>query len=57
MRRLVNEVCQICRKQMKSFFEVNSAYPVSEGKCCIYCNHTVVVPARVKHLRQVNADQ
>lgn len=37
--------CCICGKEIKGYS--NSAYPISDGKCCDSCNLNYVVPARI----------
>jgi len=37
--------CTICGKEIKGYG--NSAYPVTEGKCCEDCNMKVVLPVRI----------
>ena len=42
--------CCICGKQIKpvgTWTQGNNAQPVKDGRCCDYCNSTVVIPARI----------
>ena len=39
--------CSICGKEITDEFS-NNAQPVNDGRCCGYCNRTVVIPARLK---------
>ena len=45
--------CSICHEKMlsSSFRYGNNAHPVNNGRCCDICNTTVVIPARIKQLR------
>ena len=56
MRRLYNEVCKICSKQIKSFFNEHNAHPVAQGRCCELCNSAVVIPARIKKMQEADAN-
>lgn len=41
------EKCCICGKEINGMG--NNPYPVrTEGRCCRYCNYTVVLPERVR---------
>lgn len=41
--------CSICGKEIVDEFS-NNAEPVNSGRCCGYCNRTVVLPARLKNM-------
>ncbi len=30
--------------------EGHNAWPITDGKCCSWCNHTKVIPTRMKQL-------
>lgn len=50
MTTLHKFTCCICKKQITNEWG-NNPYPVSnKGKCCEYCNRTIVLPARIKNL-------
>lgn len=38
--------CSICGKHYEGYG--NNARPVNNGRCCNYCNATVVVPKRIE---------
>jgi hypothetical protein len=40
-------ICVICKKDISSPIGHN-ADPVASGRCCDFCNVTVVLPARMK---------
>lgn len=43
--------CCICGKEIKGVG--NDPYPVrEEGRCCQYCNYTIVLPERVRLSKQ-----
>jgi CobQ-like glutamine amidotransferase family enzyme len=42
--------CCICGGVIAGFG--NNAEPVKEGRCCGFCNATVVIPARIKNMRE-----
>lgn len=42
--------CVICGKEIEGYG--NNAEPVKKGKCCDECNMTVVLPARIKNLKE-----
>lgn len=42
--------CCICDKDAGPYG--NNALPVKDGKCCNYCNVTIVIPARVKQQQE-----
>jgi len=44
--------CCICGKESVGFG--NNPWPVQdEGQCCNACNWTIVIPARMKHFKEV----
>jgi len=45
-----NQKCSICQKFYAGFG--NNAWPVNDGRCCDWCNATVVIPARLTNLAQ-----
>lgn len=43
-------ICSICKKEIPSrdgWDKGNNAEPINKGRCCDYCNETVVIPARI----------
>lgn len=50
--------CSICGRPLADFptsdasLHGHSAFPVSEDDCCGECNMTVVIPARMKLMRE-----
>ncbi len=42
--------CVICRKM--TFGYGNNAEPVKKGRCCDWCNISVVIPARIRMMRK-----
>lgn len=42
--------CSICGKTYYEF--PNNAAPVTDGNCCDECNMNVVIPARIKHMKE-----
>ena len=42
--------CAICNKPFEEYG--HSAQPVCAGRCCNICNDTVVIPARLKKLKE-----
>lgn len=50
------EKCCICGKEIKGWG--NNPYPVrEEGRCCRYCNFTVVIPERIRLSKQQSDEQ
>lgn len=50
------EHCCICGKEIKGVG--NDPYPVrEEGRCCRYCNYTVVLPERIRLSKQESYEQ
>lgn len=47
--------CVICGKEIEGYG--NNAEPVKKGKCCDECNRTVVLPARIKDLKEDTEDK
>jgi len=41
-----NMECIICKKEIIGYS--HNAEPVAKGKCCVRCNHNVVIPTRIK---------
>lgn len=47
--------CVICNDRLPSnVHEQHTAAPVKQGRCCSYCNLTVVIPARIAGLPNMN---
>jgi hypothetical protein len=47
--------CSICGNPIPAvgdWTSGNSAEPVNDGRCCDHCDMTVVVPARLKEMRE-----
>ena len=42
--------CVVCRATFQDVWDCN-AQPIYDGRCCEFCNATVVVPARIKAAR------
>ena len=45
--------CSICKKDIEvkgTWAEGNNAQPINDGRCCDYCNTTVVIPERLKRV-------
>ena len=38
--------CTICRRDYDEYG--HEAWPINGGRCCNYCNDTVVIPARIR---------
>lgn len=45
------EHCCFCNKEL-NHLTANDARPVSNGRCCTGCNVTIVVPARIRELKE-----
>ncbi|MCI9015927.1 MAG: hypothetical protein HFJ53_02005 [Clostridia bacterium] len=44
-------ICSICGKHYEGYG--NNAQPVNDGRCCDYCNSTIVIPRRIQdHIRK-----
>ena len=46
----MKEKCVICGKEIIGYG--NNAEPVSKGRCCDVCNITVVIPERLRLIKQ-----
>lgn len=46
--------CTICNEVYSGWG--NNAIPVNAGRCCDNCNTIVVIPARIKQLRERNEE-
>lgn len=42
----MKQYCSICGKEYQGYG--NNAQPVNKGRCCDYCNCTVVIPRRIQ---------
>lgn len=42
----MSNICSICGKHYKGYG--NNAQPINDGRCCNYCNSTLVVPKRIQ---------
>ena len=40
------KICSICGKKYTEYG--NTAEPINSGRCCDFCDHTKVIPARIK---------
>ena len=49
--------CVICKKEITDDKYGHNADPVKEGRCCTKCNHTVVIPARIKEHLNANREE
>lgn len=48
-------ICVICKEpipDVKGWALGNNAQPVADGRCCDYCDATVVIPARIRLMRE-----
>jgi len=47
--------CSICNKkipvELNGWSIGNNAEPINSGRCCNKCNETVVIPARIKQIK------
>lgn len=41
----MKQYCSICGEEYEGYG--NNAQPVNDGRCCNYCNGTVVIPRRI----------
>jgi DNA-directed RNA polymerase subunit RPC12/RpoP len=55
MIETVTPTCSICGKPIESGFGHN-AQPVNDGRCCDDCNARVVLPTRLKRLREAERE-
>ena len=48
-------ICSICGKKIPTELDGwsigNNAEPINDGRCCNECNETVVIPARIKQIK------
>lgn len=42
-----SKICSICGKKYEGYG--NNAQPINDGRCCDYCNSTVVIPTRIQN--------
>ena len=53
--------CCICGDEIKDngfgWTEGNNAQPLSDGRCCDFCDKTKVLPARLEALRTYSREQ
>ena len=42
--------CCICKAKIVSDLDSHNAEPVKAGRCCGYCNDTVVIPTRLSRV-------
>ena len=45
------EFCCFCGKELNKLTS-NDARPVSDGRCCVTCNLTIVATARIRELKE-----
>lgn len=51
-----NKTCCICNQPITGWG--NNPWPVAkDGECCEHCNYTVVIPARLKKMKENNSDK
>jgi hypothetical protein len=43
-------ICSICHEEYEDWG--NNAWPVNDGRCCGYCNGAVVIPTRLRLMRE-----
>lgn len=44
------KICSVCGKEMDDYG--HNAEPVNKGRCCRYCNFSIVLPARLDYLNK-----
>lgn len=42
--------CCICKKEIEEYFDSRNAQPIKNGRCCIECDETIVLPTRLRIL-------
>jgi hypothetical protein len=47
---LSKHICSICHEEYVGCG--NNAWPVNDGRCCGYCNGSVVIPTRYSRMRE-----
>jgi len=47
--------CSICHKPYTGFG--HHAEPVNKGRCCDVCNDRVVIPIRIRRMREAELDR
>lgn len=45
------EYCCFCNKEL-NHLTANNASPVIDGRCCICCHQKIVIPARIRMLKE-----
>jgi hypothetical protein len=50
------KICCICQNEIDGKYGHN-AEPVKSGRCCSPCNHTIVLPTRLKQFFQTKGKQ
>ena len=48
-------ICSICQLPYEEFG--NNAEPINDGRCCNFCNNTVVVPVRLRRFQVLREEQ
>ncbi len=41
------QICSICKGPLEQKYG-NNAQPINDGRCCNFCDNTVVIPTRIK---------
>jgi hypothetical protein len=55
MSEEINKQCSICFRRYTEFG--HPAEPVESGRCCNVCNDLVVIPARLRAMREQKDEQ
>jgi hypothetical protein len=42
--------CCLCKQEIMGYG--NNAQPLSNGRCCDFCNHSKVIPQRIANIRR-----
>lgn len=42
--------CCICKKEIEEYLDSRNAQPIKNGRCCIECDETIVLPTRLRIL-------
>lgn len=56
---MVKLKCSICTRDIEpkmGWEHGNNAQPINDGRCCDFCNDTVVVPKRIKLMLEKHND-
>lgn len=61
---MASQDCVICEKEISPIIQGefrwedgHNAEPIKRGRCCTYCNDTVVIPTRLtEHFKTINKE-